>query len=346
MLVKPDRQHQGAADRLQRQEGERAERRLRDPEPGPAPRLLGGEAQGIVLQRLVGDEAVVVAPDRQDTLVLGHRCSAGTVSCGAGTGAASRLVRNRGAPSSPAKQGPCPDSRAPMRARAAFGGRSGDGLRSDRSRGVRSGATESEALWGDSRGVRQHGPVRRGPTYAKQRIGRTAPRGLASAPSIRGRPMRRATTDRGFGHDGRGQGQRPAIGAAAQASHGSGRRSGDRLDAAHELRGRAADLGGEHHRPRGDRHRGHGRHPALGHRHDGDLRDRLDPGREARDLADQRGGRRARPQDQDHPGGRRLRLADLRGEGQEAPRQRPLRRRDGLLDLGLAQGRAAGLRAV
>ena len=33
-------------------------------------------------------------------------------------------------------------------------------------------------------------------------------------------------------------------------------------------------------------------------------------------------------------------------EGQEAPCQRPLRRRDGLLDLRLAQGRASGLRTV
>ena len=74
-----DGEHQGSADRLQRQEGKRAERRLRHAESRPAPRLLGGEAQGIVLQRLVGHEAVVVAPDRQDTLVLGHRVRRGGV---------------------------------------------------------------------------------------------------------------------------------------------------------------------------------------------------------------------------------------------------------------------------
>ncbi len=75
-------------------------------------------------------------------------------------------------------------------------------------------------------------------------------------------------------------------------------------------------------------------------------RDRLGGGREARDRADQRRRRRARPQDQVHPGRRRQRLADLRREGQEAAGQRQVRRRDGLLDLGLAQGGAAGVRAV
>ena len=57
-------------------------------------------------------------------------------------------------------------------------------------------------------------------------------------------------------------------------------------------------------------------------------------------------GRRARPQDQVHPGGRRQRLADLRREGEEAPGQRQGRFGHGLLDLGVAQGGAAGVRAI
>ena len=40
------------------------------------------------------------------------------------------------------------------------------------------------------------------------------------------------------------------------------------------------------------------------------------------------------------------RLADIRREGEEAPGQRQGRVRDGLLDLGLAQGGAAGVRAI
>ncbi len=57
-------------------------------------------------------------------------------------------------------------------------------------------------------------------------------------------------------------------------------------------------------------------------------------------------GRRARPQDQVHPGRRRERLADLRGKGEETPGQRQVRLGDGLLDLGVAQGGAAGVRAI
>jgi hypothetical protein len=40
------------------------------------------------------------------------------------------------------------------------------------------------------------------------------------------------------------------------------------------------------------------------------------------------------------------RLADLRREGEEASGQRQMRHGDGLLDLGLAQGGAAGVRAI
>ena len=57
-------------------------------------------------------------------------------------------------------------------------------------------------------------------------------------------------------------------------------------------------------------------------------------------------GRRAGPADQVHPGGRRQRLAELRGEGEEAAGERQVRRRVRLLDLGVAQGGAAGVRAV
>ena len=100
----------------------------------------------------------------------------------------------------------------------------------------------------------------------------------------------------------------------------------------------------EHHPPGGDRHRGHGRSVALVDRHDGDLGDRRDPGRAARDRPDQRDGRPARTQDQGDQGGWRFRLADLRREGQEAVGERPCGMRVRLLDFGLAQGRAAGVR--
>ena len=121
---------------------------------------------------------------------------------------------------------------------------------------------------------------------------------------------------------------------------------GDRDARAERVGAAVSDGGGEYDRPCGHRHRGHRRHPAFGHRHHGDQRDRLGAGREARDRADQRRRRRARAQDQVHPGGRRQRLADLRREGEEAPGQRQGRVGDGLLDLGVAQGGAAGVRAV
>ena len=52
------------------------------------------------------------------------------------------------------------------------------------------------------------------------------------------------------------------------------------------------------------------------------------------------------PQDQVHPGRRRQRLADLRREGEEAPGERQGRLGHGLLDVGVAQGGAAGVRAI
>ena len=64
------------ADRLQRQEGDGADGGLRDARGRPAPRALGGEAQRIVFQRLVGDPAIVFATDRQDSLSPRHRCFA------------------------------------------------------------------------------------------------------------------------------------------------------------------------------------------------------------------------------------------------------------------------------
>ena len=42
------------------------------PRSRPAPRLLGGEAQGVIFQRLVGDEAIVVPADGDDALRPAH----------------------------------------------------------------------------------------------------------------------------------------------------------------------------------------------------------------------------------------------------------------------------------
>ena len=65
----------GAADGLQRQERHRAQRSLRHPRRRPAPRPLGGEAQRVVLQGLVGDPAVIVAAFGNDALAAYHCCS-------------------------------------------------------------------------------------------------------------------------------------------------------------------------------------------------------------------------------------------------------------------------------
>jgi hypothetical protein len=53
----------GAADRLQRQERNRAQRGVGDAGGGPAPRALGCEAQRVVFQRLVGNPLIILAPD-------------------------------------------------------------------------------------------------------------------------------------------------------------------------------------------------------------------------------------------------------------------------------------------
>jgi hypothetical protein len=61
-------QRDRAADRLQREERYRAERGVRDPELGPAPEAARRVAQRIVLERLVRDPGVVVAPYAKDLL--------------------------------------------------------------------------------------------------------------------------------------------------------------------------------------------------------------------------------------------------------------------------------------
>ena len=60
---RPIIQRDGAADRLHRQERDRAERRVGDAGGGPAARALGGEAQRVVFQRLVGNPLIILAPD-------------------------------------------------------------------------------------------------------------------------------------------------------------------------------------------------------------------------------------------------------------------------------------------
>ncbi len=56
-------QRDGAADRLQRQERDRAQRGVGDAGGGPAPRALGCEAQRVIFQRLVGNPLIILAPD-------------------------------------------------------------------------------------------------------------------------------------------------------------------------------------------------------------------------------------------------------------------------------------------
>ncbi len=61
------------ADRLQRQERDRAERGVGDAQRRPAARALGGEAQRVVFQRLVDDPLIVAAPNANDLLFRRHR---------------------------------------------------------------------------------------------------------------------------------------------------------------------------------------------------------------------------------------------------------------------------------
>ncbi|MGY4346972.1 hypothetical protein ACVWXM_003439 [Bradyrhizobium sp. GM7.3] len=56
-------QGDGAADRLKREKGDGAQGSVGDAGSGPPARALGGEAQRVVFQRLVGDPLVVLAPD-------------------------------------------------------------------------------------------------------------------------------------------------------------------------------------------------------------------------------------------------------------------------------------------
>jgi hypothetical protein len=63
-----------AADRFKREEGDGADRRLRDALRGKLPGALGGEAQRVVFQRLVGDPAIIFASHRNDALPRCHAC--------------------------------------------------------------------------------------------------------------------------------------------------------------------------------------------------------------------------------------------------------------------------------
>ena len=58
-IVKGD----GAADGFQRQKRVRAQRSIGDAGSRPSPRALGGEAQRVVFQRLVGNPLIILAPD-------------------------------------------------------------------------------------------------------------------------------------------------------------------------------------------------------------------------------------------------------------------------------------------
>ena len=56
------------ADRLERQERDRAKRGVGDARGRPPARALGGEAQRVVFQGLVGDPLIVLASDAVDPL--------------------------------------------------------------------------------------------------------------------------------------------------------------------------------------------------------------------------------------------------------------------------------------
>lgn len=60
------------ADGFQRQKGNRADGGVGNAVGGKLPGALGGEAQRIIFQRLVGDPAVIFAPDGDDALPCGH----------------------------------------------------------------------------------------------------------------------------------------------------------------------------------------------------------------------------------------------------------------------------------
>ena len=59
-------------DRLERQEGNGADRGVRDAARREAASALGGKAKRIILERLVRDPAIILPPDRDDALACGH----------------------------------------------------------------------------------------------------------------------------------------------------------------------------------------------------------------------------------------------------------------------------------
>jgi hypothetical protein len=61
-----------AADRLQRQEGNGADGGLGNAAGGKPAGALGGETEGVVFQRLVGDPTIVFTPDGNDALPRCH----------------------------------------------------------------------------------------------------------------------------------------------------------------------------------------------------------------------------------------------------------------------------------
>ena len=65
-------QRNRAADRFQRQKGDRAEGGIGDAGGRPSPRALGGEAQRIVFQRLVRNPLIILAPDAVNPLPPCH----------------------------------------------------------------------------------------------------------------------------------------------------------------------------------------------------------------------------------------------------------------------------------
>ncbi len=96
---------------------------------------------------------------------------------------------------------------------------------------------------------------------------------------------------------------------------------------------------------RGRRHH-QGRNPALAVGHDGDQRDHSQRPDADADRRSEREGRPARQEDRAGGGRPRLELAAVRGEGARTDQPRQGRRGVRLLDLGVAQIRAAGVRGA
>jgi hypothetical protein len=90
-----------APDRLEREKGNRADRGVGDPQARPPARALGGEAQRIIFEGLIGDPPVVVAPYPNDALMSSHAAAA-PVHCARLVGSSvSRCGRGRLKPSAP-----------------------------------------------------------------------------------------------------------------------------------------------------------------------------------------------------------------------------------------------------